>query len=166
MHFPLRVRRSAEHDVATAGNLGWCGQHEYGREEGSGASRYLESHSFDRYAALPAVYARLCFDVQLLETLCLVECFDVGLSKGDGLLQFIADQAVGLVHLLLGDSQRLQAHMVEALLIVGNSLVATCADIVEDSSHRLMQLFVVQLWAPRDSSPLLMLGIFYNVHVE
>ena len=49
---------------------------------------------------------------------------------------------------------------------VGNSLVATCADIVEDSSHRLMQLFVVQLWAPRNSSPLLMLGIFYNVHVE
>ena len=50
----LTVGRGAKHNLAASGNLGGCGEHQYGAEQRCRSARNVESNLVDRYALLPA----------------------------------------------------------------------------------------------------------------
>ena len=69
IHLAVASRGCAEHDLFTAGNLGWCGKHQYGREEWGGATGDIETDLLDGDALLPAYHTGLSLYLLSLEYL-------------------------------------------------------------------------------------------------
>ena len=144
VHLALLVRRGAEHNLLASGNLGWCGQHEHGREEWGSAARYVQSYALNGYAFLPAGHSLLRLHLLSHEALRNVEHLNVVVSQYDGVAQFVAYQLLRLVHFRLADGKCLQLGLVELSFIFAHGLVATLADVAEHRRHRLVQPCKVQ----------------------
>ena len=124
IHLAFLVRRGAEYDFLASGNLGRHGQHQYGREERSGSSRYIQTYLLNAHRLLPTSDTFHGFHLLAFELLLLVERIDVSLCQEDSYFQFDRHLGFGFLHFFRSYGQRLQLDMVELLCIFQYSLVA------------------------------------------
>ena len=75
-----------------------------------------------------------------------METTDVAMGQLNGLLQGFADEAFSLLQLLLGHRQRLQSHVVEALLVVHDGLIALVLHALKHFAYRSGELREVHGW--------------------
>ena len=104
-HF-RRLGGSAKYHFGAACDAGGYGQHQYGREEGSGASRDVQADFGNGDGLLYAFHSGSGFHHHLGRALSLVESFDIGGGLLYGSLHFGADLAGGGFDLGGGEFQR------------------------------------------------------------
>ena len=165
IHLAVTSWRRTEHNLLTTCNLGGCGEHQHGREEGSGTTGDIESHLLDGDALLPTGDTRLCLHFLAFELLGLVEGVDVIMGELDGSLQFGTDQSLGLFHLLFRDGKCRQVYVVELQFIAFHGIVTTFPDVSQHGSHRIVQLRHIEVRSLHDLRPLASLGISNYIHI-
>ena len=164
INLAIAARRCAEHYLLATSYLGWCGQHEHGREEWGSAARNVETYFFYRYTLLPANHAGLSLDLLALELLRLVESTDVVVSHLDGCFQLSTNQSLGLVHLGFGNSQLGQVYVVELQLVALHGIVAALLNVGQNRCHGVVELRHIKVRTLNYLCPFASLRVSYNNH--